>query len=153
MNIVEDYSFNFFVFRSKSCKKELWTQINTALQANSKWQRLDSINSDLNSQHISNPSSNILTQQQPQQSHSHQHSQQQNLLNGGTSGVGGGTTINVGSNSSTGSGSLSQNSGIFSTMLTLPTSNQNINVISTPIVVDFSNVTVNCMHDNRDKEY
>lgn len=25
--------------RSKSCKKDLWTQINTALQANTKWQR------------------------------------------------------------------------------------------------------------------
>lgn len=28
-------------FRSKSCKKDLWQQINQALQANSKWQRPD----------------------------------------------------------------------------------------------------------------
>lgn len=28
-----------FCCRSKSCKKDLWTQINTALQANNKWQR------------------------------------------------------------------------------------------------------------------
>lgn len=27
------------MFRSKSCKKELWSQINAALQANSKWHR------------------------------------------------------------------------------------------------------------------
>lgn len=31
--------------RSKSCKKDLWTQINAALQSNSKWQRLDAVNS------------------------------------------------------------------------------------------------------------
>lgn len=38
---------DFFVInRSKQCKKELWAQINTALQNNSKWQRLDSINSE-----------------------------------------------------------------------------------------------------------
>lgn len=32
-----------YFFRSKSCKKDLWTQINTALQAqaNGKWQRPD----------------------------------------------------------------------------------------------------------------
>lgn len=30
-----------FYFRSKSCKKDLWAQINTALQANTKWQRSD----------------------------------------------------------------------------------------------------------------
>lgn len=32
--------------RSKSCKKDLWTQINAALQNNSKWQRLDSVSSE-----------------------------------------------------------------------------------------------------------
>lgn len=30
-----------FCFRSKSCKKDLWAQINTALQTNNKWQRSD----------------------------------------------------------------------------------------------------------------
>lgn len=32
---------HLITYRSKSCKKDLWTQINAALQANSKWQRSD----------------------------------------------------------------------------------------------------------------
>lgn len=34
-------TFTHFYSRSKSCKKDLWAQINTALQANTKWQRPD----------------------------------------------------------------------------------------------------------------
>lgn len=62
-----------FVYRSKSCKKDLWAQINAALQTNSKWQRLDSVNSEANTTtavvaHIHNQSNSG--------AHSHTHSHQ-----------------------------------------------------------------------------
>lgn len=138
-NIILNINLSHFANRSKSCKKDLWAQINTTLQSSSKWQRLDSVCSELvtsstvvpSSTSSAQPSTSKQPSQQPntQQSslphHHHHQSQQQQPL-------------------------PPQHSSIVSSVHRhavpppqLPS--HHMNVITAPIVMDISNFTVNCI--------
>lgn len=72
------------------------------------------------------------------------HNQHQNQMNQ--------QSVNVQSNHQNGSAHASNSVGVYPTaMVTLSAApNQNVNVIAAPIVVDFSNFTVNCVIDKRE---